>query len=90
MCDCNKNLFSNDIDIVLKKINKNEKITESELIEMLENIKISIIKHNNEFDEKYDDKFFNDQLMFLNNIKKWNNTINDFNCDSIVCFSPDV
>jgi len=90
MCDCNKNLFFNDIDIVLKKINKNEKINESELIEMLENIKISIIKHNNEFDEKYDDKFFNDQLMFLNNIKKWNNTINDFNNDSIVCFCPDV
>ena len=75
-------IFSN-IDILLKK---NEKIEEIKLQSVIDELKKCVLEHNKNIDSKYDDVYFIDKEIYLNNIKNWNNMQKDFNEVSIVFF----
>ena len=79
----NLNSIFSDIEILLKK---NDKIEETKLLSIIDDLKKCISDHNKIIDEKYDDKYYIDKDIYLNNIKNWDNIHKDFNKDSIVFF----
>jgi hypothetical protein len=79
----NLNSIFSDIEQLLKK---NDKIEETKLLSIVEDLKKFISEHNKNIDEKYDEKYYIDKQIYLDNIKKWDIIQKDFNNDSIIFF----
>ena len=79
----NLNSIFSDIELLLKK---NDKIEEIKLLSIIDDLKKCITEHNKIIDDKYDEKYYIDSKIYLNNIKNWDNIQKDFNNDSIIFF----
>ena len=80
------NSLSSILEKIEHKIEKNERIDDDILLICINEFKKYVSDHNKNIDEKYNDEYFIDKNLYLNNIKTWNNLQSDFNNDSIIFF----
>lgn len=80
------NSLSSVFENIERKVEKNEKIDNDFLSLCIDNLKKYVSDHNNSIDEKYNDEYFVDKNLYLNNIKTWNNLQSDFNNEAIIFF----
>ena len=73
-------------DKIKNKIEDGDIIEEDLLLTIVDDFKKCVSEHNSIINDRYNEEYYNDKNIYLNNIKKWDIVREEFNNDSIIFF----